>query len=104
MGKRAVRDRANASLVHKAVYCSTTCYFRPLLHTMLLIEAYPLAGSDSPVTAANLGLFVSRYIVSKGWFIALPRTKPAIVVSTTVPAVRVPAKAQLRTREQQSSK
>jgi len=38
---------------------------------MLLIEAYPLAGSDSPVTAANLGLFVSPiflflYVVSKG--------------------------------------
>jgi hypothetical protein len=34
-------------------------------------------------------------------FIALPRTKPAILVATTVPAVRVPAKARLRIREQQ---
>ena len=39
--------------------CYGSGYFRPLLYTMLLIEAYPLASSDSPVTAANLGLFVS---------------------------------------------
>src|SRR5215472_9323602 len=38
-----------------------------------------------------------------GLFVALPRTKPAIVISGTVPS-DVPAKARLRIPEPQSSK
>jgi len=51
---------ANASLVHKAVYCSTSCYgsgyFRHCATTMFLIEdtRWPVR---LPGGAANLGLF-----------------------------------------------